>query len=142
MHITTLIDACKALDEILSELNEQSEVRTSPNSQQRINLALQLIQIMHRDAQEFSDNYTKICRELLQLKIDELGEDGGDYFRRILAKYEWIYQAGGDAELIYRVAKAEGIELIFRLKILRTLFPLSLMEAQNIAKSVEETTSS
>jgi hypothetical protein len=64
--------------------------------------------------------------------------DHHEQFRRIFAKYELIFKAGGDARLIYRVAQVEGLEMIVRLKILRSLFNFSFVEAKIFAEELDQ----
>jgi len=139
---TTIVMTCDSLQEILEDLKQQPEIQASLRTQNRIDLALAYLQEMQHNVQEFSKGFASLYQELSQLKIDDLHEDVTDHFKRIFVKYEWIYHAGGDAKLIDGVARAEGLNLIVRLKILRTLFHLSLQEAQSLIESFQETTRS
>ena len=134
--------SCDALQEILEDLKQQPEIQASLRTQNRIDLALAYLQEMQHNVQEFSKGFASLYQELSQLKIADLQEDVTDHFKRIFVKYEWIHYAGGDAKLIDGVARAEGLDLIVRLKILRTLFHLSLQEAQSLIESFQETTRS
>jgi|GEM_PF-6633683 len=88
--------------------------------------------------------YDEVNRELTPL-LEELGvlrhenarlsgefDDIPPTFDEIIPLYEKIHVAGGDVELICKVAIANDVDAILVLKIMRTLFDLTLPEAKAI----------
>lgn len=54
------------------------------------------------------------------------------------AKYEALKAAGHTAMRVYAIAKEEGVDPITRIRLIRSVFSLNLVEAKKISSEVDE----
>jgi hypothetical protein len=133
-----LSDHYETLGMILDELRSNPDVLLSTSAKRSLDLAITHYTEIKVSVDSILSESVSLSRELLQYQ-DRDRQIAGDYFRRIIGRYEAIFNAGGDGKLIYKVAKADGIDELYRLKILRTIFKLSLQEAQSLAADADRT---
>jgi hypothetical protein len=141
----TRLATYNSLGRILEKLMEHPEVQASPYLLDRIDNALKFHKGMVDELaphtaryEQMDERFAEMAEEIAALKFDPSVRIPGETFRRVIEKYRLLRDSGGNAELIYRVAKAERVEEIVRLNILQMLFDLSLEEAEAIARSINE----
>jgi hypothetical protein len=87
----------------------------------------------------FMKEYGEIARQLAQYIGDPNEIRSADDFSYI-EKYRQIRDAGGTPDLIYKIAKSDGVQDIMHWRILKKLFGLELEEIQALIEKVETPT--
>lgn len=122
--------ALLSLGNLLDKLRHRDDIPESSEVGQIVMNAEKFFQIIN-------GNISPILDELRELRYENaklLGEynDTIPNFDEVLSLYRKIHESGGDAQLICKVAIANELDGIIVIKVLRTLFNLSLHEAKEI----------
>jgi hypothetical protein len=129
--------AYELLGEILTDLQEAPEIKASPILSKRVGTAIDVFHQLPKHFENVLSGYSYLQEELAKIKRNLPDSSIQQQYQEIKPKYEIIQQAGGDAKLIYKVAKADGLDKVNEIKLLRSLFTLSLVEAQSIINEID-----
>lgn len=126
----------RQLDNILQELGGAC---LSSNQRKKYAGKAQALQIALRNEYAHTrQQLRKMEQECNRLRREEERNQPATPQQPLFEHYRHIKAAGGDAELIYRVAQQADVNRIERLKIIRTLFGYSLDEALTVEGRVSE----
>ena len=126
----------QSLGEILDSVIENPADQSSPALLEQIQSAI----AFHKDIQS-EVNAVVAVNKVLRKRLADLEETNdlavaGELSDSVVDRYKIIRDSGGDPILVYHVAKAEGVSEIVSIRILRTLFDLSLDEANAIIRQI------
>jgi hypothetical protein len=136
MHDAPLTIYYESLGHLLDKLKAHPIVLSSPELDGLLDNALGFYRDLQKEYDHILADNQYLAHEIDQLKSQSTIVVADDTFAELLPYYQRICDAGGDAKLIYRLAVLNAVDEVLRLKLLRSLFGLSLPEAQAIAESV------
>lgn len=131
MSIHSLISSYRSLGAILLHLMDDPVIISNPEVHKKMQDAAGFHTLMENDIELLEAEFRAIAVELRKYQRHPNEIRSATDFSYI-DKYRQIAAAGGDADLICRIAKLDRVDDILILRILRHLFNLSLDEAKGV----------
>jgi len=140
MHDTMLSVSYESLGEILEQLRDAPEVKTSPALAERVRNAIAFHQQISAEVLALKQE-----RQLLDEKLSALTREPGE---RVcpqtspysFGKYEKMRDQGATPQEVFLLTQTDGLDRVGALTVLRRLFQLSLEEAQGLISQTESQT--
>lgn len=122
--------ALASLGDILNKLQQNSDIAESPELSETVTNALGFHQIL-------SDGLSKILDEIVLLRHENAHlsgtlEDVPPSYEDIVPLYKTIQDAGGDAQLVCKVALVNEVSSVTIIRILRDLYGFTLEDAHHL----------
>ena len=134
MHIYSFESAYLSLENILHKIQNAAEVQSSFEVSEHARNAIAFHNLLKTEYKEAIQEIEKLQCELYELTRDP-AEDSSDHSTVDCTKYITLRDAGATADVVYQALVADGLGRIQSLKVLRTVYELSLQQALDVVNS-------